>query len=255
MHRVGLATVGRIDTHRARAIRQDECVAKTAHPLIDGIPVVQTVQIAEIIRRPAHHIRQTHVLFDMGHHLRQVGDMVLAEIDVIIEPCACPVCLPQQPCHGRPYRGIDGKKRAEKHHILLAYLWHRTIQPYRRMVLIEHILRIVVLIQKSQRDMRLDMLVAADIVRRHAILVKIVANHIAHMVASHLCHHSARHPCASERHDAVERRASRHSLLRLVVLKQNVQHRLPYSYHPFLGHDKKTISPVSSCSAHSLWQR
>ena len=65
---------------------------------------------------------------------------------------------------------------------------------------------------------------AADIFRRHAIHLQEVANQIAHMVATRLRHHDAVHACPSERDDAVERRAARHSLLRLIVLEEDVKY-------------------------------
>ncbi len=56
-----------------------------------------------------------------------------------------------------------GKERIVKHYAILIHLRHFSVHPNRRVVLIEYVFHIVVLIQKSQRYVRLDMLVAANI--------------------------------------------------------------------------------------------
>ena len=84
--------------------------------------------------------------------------------------------------------------------------------------------------------MRLGLLVAADIFRRHTIVGQEAADDVAHMVAAHFGHHGAGHASASQRHDAVEGRAARNGFLRLVVLEQDIQHGLAYAYYAFLGH-------------------
>ena len=78
-----------------------------------------------------------------------------------------------------------------------------------------------------------------------------MADDVAYMVASHFCHHSAWHTGASERDDAVERRASRNGLLRLVVLEKNIQHGFSYTYYSSIRHIFVSffISRFSGCFA------
>ena len=72
--------------------------------------------------------------------------------------------------------------------------------------------------------MRFGALVAADILRRHTVVLQKTANHIAYMVSAGFRHHSARHSRSPERDDTVECGAARNGLLRLVVLEQDVQY-------------------------------
>ena len=162
--------------------------------------------------------------------------MVFAKVHIIIEPCTRFMCNTQQTAHNRTYGRIDREERTEEHHVILIYPRQFTVHTNRRMVFIEYILRIVVFIQESQRYMRLDLLMATNIFRRHTIVKQIAANQVAHMVTSHLCHHGARHASPSERNNTVECRAARNSLLGLVVLEQNIQHCLTYTYYTFFGH-------------------
>lgn len=166
-----------------------------------------------------------------GHHMQ-------SDLDLL-------VCVPAKKCqnnhavgrriitHHWPYRWVDGKVRSEKYHIILANLWQFPIQPHRSVILIELVLRIVVLIKESQRHMRLVLFVSAHILSRHSIVHQILANDVAYMVATHLSYHRTIHPSTTQRHNAIERRSTRHRLYRLVVLKQDVQHGLSDSYNSF----------------------
>jgi hypothetical protein len=102
-------------------------------------------------------------------------------------------------------------------------------------VLVEQVLGVVVLVEKSQRNMRLGMLVNAYVLRRHAVFTQKSTDNFADMVAAGLRNHDARHTGTAERNNAVECGAARHGFLRLVVLEKDIQHRLADAYHTSFG--------------------
>ena len=155
--------------------------------------------------------------------------MILAEVDIIIEPRASIVRFAKVLAHHRTNDRIDGKERTEKDDVFLRHLRQSYVQQICGMVFIELVLRVVMFVQKSQRDMRLGIRMAAHILVRDTVPTQEMANHIAYMVTSRLRNHGACHSGATQRHDAVEGRTARHGFLRLVILEQDIQHRFSYS--------------------------
>ena len=162
--------------------------------------------------------------------------MVFTEIYVIIEPCTRLACSTQQMAYNGTYGRVDGEERTKKHHIVLIYLGQFTVQLNRRVIFIEDVLRIIVFVQECQCYVRLDILVSADIFRRHAILKQIVAYKVSHMVVTDICYHGTWHTGPSKRNNAVECRATWNSFLGLVVLEQDIQHGFTYAYYTFFGY-------------------
>lgn len=225
------AALGTVDTYRLRAVGQYQHRAIAAHAGIDVVAILQAKQVAEVLDRATHNVSQTHIFLDKRHHVRQIGYVVLAEIHIIIKKCASLASLLQKASDHRPQDRVDCKEGAEKHHVVSCYLRQPAIHRHRGVVFIEDVPRIVVLVQKRQRNMRLDVLVATDVFRRHAVFLQIAADDVADMVSTSLGHHCTRHASTSKRHNAVECRAAGNGLLRLVVLEDDVKHRLPYPYH------------------------
>lgn len=225
------AALGTVDTYRFRAVGQYQHRAIAAHAGIDVVAILQAKQVAEVLDRATHNVGQTHIFFDKRHHVRQIGYVVLAEIHIIIKKSASLASLLQKAADHRPQNRVDCKEGAEKHHVVSCRLRQPAIHRHRGVVFIEDVLRIIVLVQKRQRNMRLDVLVAADIFRRHTVFLQIAADNVAYMVSTSFRHHCTRHAGTSERHNAVECRAARNGLLRLVVLEDDVKHRLPYPNH------------------------
>lgn len=225
------AALGTVDTYWFRAVGQYQHRAIAAHAGIDVVAILQAKQVAEVLDRATHNVSQTHIFLDKRHHVRQIGYMVLAEIHIIIKKSASLASLLQKAADHRPQDRVDCKEGAEKHHVTPRYLRQPAIHRNRGVIFIEDVLRIVVLVQKRQRNMRLDVLVAADVFRRHTVFLQIAADDVAYMVSTSFRHHCTRHAGTSERHYAVECRAARNGLLWLVVLEDDVKHSLPYPNH------------------------
>ena len=83
-----VASFGCIDADGTGAVGEDKRVAERLHFLIDGIGVMESVEVFKILSGTADEIGQPHVLFYIRQHVRNIGDMGLAEIDVVIQPRA-----------------------------------------------------------------------------------------------------------------------------------------------------------------------
>ena len=116
-------------------------------------------------------------------------------------------------------------------------MWQRDVQQVPCMVLVELILRIVVFVEEGKGDMRFCVRMSANELVGHSVLAQEIADHISYMVRSRLGDHLAWHTGTPQRYDAVERRSPWNCFLRLVILKQDVQHRFSYSddtWHRYL---------------------
>ena len=153
--------------------------------------------------------------------------MRFAEIDVVIECSSGIVRLLEHRFYSRTYSRIDGEKRTKQQGIIRLAMELSRLHAHARVILIKYVLGIVLLVEKSERQMRFHPLLSAHERIAHAIALKLIAGEVSDMVIACFCNDVAVHSGSSERDDGVKRASAGNGGLRLVIFEKDIQHGLP----------------------------
>ena len=132
----------------------------------------------------------------------------------------------QKALYLRTDNGVYGIIRTEKHDVVFINLRKCKVQPVVGMVFVEDVVRIVLLVQKSQRQRRFGVRIDADAVCLAAIVLQKLDNHLSYAVIACFADETCFDTCSAERDDGIECRPSRHSLNGLVVTEDDIEHSL-----------------------------
>lgn len=100
-------------------IRADEMwTVLTDVAVIDLTRIGRAIEIAEVFGRTTDDGGKAHVLFKVLDNRRNVGDVALAEVDVVIEKRASIVSCLQKGAGMLANDGIDGEEGAEDDDVL-----------------------------------------------------------------------------------------------------------------------------------------
>ena len=87
---VGIGQIGDINPHGTSAIGTNENFAKRADVLnINLSTVSRTIKITKIFGRTSHYCRKSDILFQIAQDSRDVLDVALSEIDVVVKDGPC----------------------------------------------------------------------------------------------------------------------------------------------------------------------
>ena len=176
--------------------------------------------------RAAHDVGQFQVLQDVGRQFHHLVLVRRAEVHVVIQDGPFLSRIVQKALHLRADHRIDCKIGTEHHDVILLHVGHHEVQLVVRMILIEQIFRVVLLVEEGQRQRRLRIREHIDVLGSHAVLFQERDNHLAHAVVARLADKLCRNAGASQRNHGIIGAASRHGADRLVILEDDVEHRL-----------------------------
>lgn len=244
----GTGRIGSIKAHGTCAIGTDEELAIRANVLdINLARIGGPIEVAEVLGRPSDDGREPKILLEILSDVRDILDVTLAEVDVIIKDGSSLVSSSQEGAGVLAKDRIDGKERAIENHILgteLNIRHFRLIQLGRGMILIEFVLRIAILVEKSEREVALRARIDGHEFGRDIVLLHESSDDLSDVVVAGLGDHldlgsSLGLMCfaenASQTDHRIECRTSRHGLLRLVIAKDDVEDGLAYTY--YITHD------------------
>ena len=127
--------------------------------------------------------------------------------------------------------GVDGKERAEDDNVVGLDVGIDKVELIMRMIFIENVLRIVVVIEEGERDRRLRFREDVDFGSVHSIVFEKTKDILSHTVVAGFTDESGAHARTRHRDDGIKRRAARVSTDGLLMLEDDVKHRLSYSYY------------------------
>ena len=154
-----------------------------------------------------------------------------SEIDIVVQDGPLVACILQEALHLRTNHGIDRIEGPEHHHIIGLHIGIGKVELVVRMVFIEHIVGIIVLIEKSQRDGRLAARIDIDLTVVNTILLKKTDDALPHPVAACGTDKGGGHACTPQRDDAIEHRTTGHCPYRLVISENDIQYRFANTYY------------------------
>ena len=200
--------------------------------------------------RAAHDVGQLQILQNVGPCAHDVVAMGRAVVHVVVENGAALVGIGQELPDLLAHNGVDGIERTEEHHVVGVDLRALKVELVTVVVFVEHVLGIVLVVEKSQRQGRALSAMNAHAARRHAVFLEETGDAAAHPVVACLADKLCRHARASQRNDAVVDRTARHSAHGLIAAEDDVEHGLAYSY--YFPHGSSSFSPCFTMSLCSL---
>ena len=202
--------------------------------------VGRTIKITKVFGRTSHYCRKSDILFQIAQDSRDVLDVTFSEIDVVVKDGPSIMSSSKKGTSVIANDGIDGKERAEENHIVRRELHRRNlgvIQFGRSMILVEFVICISLAIEKCQRQMTLGARVDGHQFGRNMILLHERGDDIPDMVITCLGNHlhiwSIGNLCkyTPQTNHRIERRTARHSTLRLIIDKEDIEYGLAYTYY------------------------
>ena len=145
-----------------------------------------------------------------------------AEIDVIIKDGTMLAGIVQKGIDLWTDDGIQGEITAKDNDVVRMNLRIHILYTVIGMVLVEHILRIVLVVQESQRNGRLGFRIDIKISGVHTVLLQETDNMTADPVVASLTDHTGLNSRTPQRHNGIERTAARHCTHRLLMTEYNV---------------------------------
>ena len=157
--------------------------------------------------------------------------MAGAIVQVVVENGSVLVGIVEKSGHLRAYYGVDGKKRAEDHHVVGVHFGIHKIELIMGMIFVEQVFSVVLLVEESQREGRLGVGKHAHAAVIYTIVAQEALHPFAHTVVAGLTDKISGHTSAPQRYDGIECRAARNGLERLFALENNVEHSLANTYY------------------------
>ena len=130
--------------------------------------------------------------------------MRAAEIDVIIDERTASAGIVKKLGHLRTQHGIEREIRTEHHHVIGRDVGKHDVEPLRRIVFVEEVVRLVVLVEESQGHGRLALGKHIDMTRLHAVPAHEVEDGAPDTVVARLADEVHRHAHAPQGNDAIE---------------------------------------------------
>ena len=127
--------------------------------------------------------------------------------------------------------GVNGKERAKDDNIVGLDVRVYEVKLIVRVIFIENVLCVVVVVKEGERDWRLRLGEDIDVGGVHTIVLEKADDILSHAVIAGLTDKSGVHARTRQRDDGIERRPAGVSTDGLLMLKDDVEHRLSYSYY------------------------
>ena len=110
--------------------------------------------------------------------------MSRSEIDIVVDDGAMIAGIVEQSDHLRSDNGVDGIVRTEDNDIVWLDIWEGKIELVVRMIFVKKVLRIVLLVEKSQGDGRFAVGKGVYMTGIHSVLFQETVYHVPHTVVA-----------------------------------------------------------------------